>query len=111
LGIARKYRNNNKESIKKSQKEYAISHREDAKKRSREWYKNNKDKAKETYKKYYSREDVRIKIKEYIKRNKEHYNALCRKRNSRIIDMDDKTINQKSLIYLLEHQKNKCNIC
>jgi hypothetical protein len=56
-----------------------------------------------------------IYMREYRNRNKEKCNAISRKhsikRYKQIICMDDKTINQKSLINILEYQNYKCNYC
>jgi len=109
LEKAKKYREKNKTSINKSQQKYLSSHREEAKKRSREYYYKNKEIIRNKAKIYYK--NNRHKINAYFSKNREHYNALHRIRASRIMDANDHTINQTSLILLLEYQKNKCSIC
>ena len=98
---AKKYRESNKDKIKESQKEWRENNIEKVRERCREYYQNNKEERKEYDKEYYqnNKEKVNKRKKEYREKNKEHFKEYHKEyREKNIERINEYVQNNKEII-------------
>lgn len=103
----------NKEKILLKRAEYYQKNKDKIRERVKKYVESNKDKVYETQRKWYLKNrEIKIeKSKIYTQNNIEKHRASSNKRRKQESLSNDKTINKKSILNLLNKQNNKCNIC